>query len=417
MTKNAFVAIHQLVGYAGGAPLNRGGDGLPKTITVGGIERTRISAQSGKKALREADMESLARSLKLQMSVRSTEVFSTELRKLLDEAQVPEAQAWAAACARVFTGGATKSEKANAKKGKKAPEVPEDEAPEVEADGDTVAVTDDGKLGQVLVLGRGELEIMGQAVKDLMALGFTPENLGTTIKATGKASEEEKRAAKEKEKARSDVLERIKKASDPSLAGLDGALFGRMATSDLLTRCDACVKVGEAIGTGPHQLVADFFSAVDALTSGSGAGHVNTKPVNGGIFYRHTVVDLERLERNFPTLSLEQRADLVAWLVQALWRVGLTRRLSGAVGEQTPIDLIVEVTASNPLSAMYAFEKVAETRDAARSQLAAELESQALLTGKPPYRKSVFHVATEETPGIEALAAGVHDFLTAPRTA
>jgi CRISPR system Cascade subunit CasC len=102
-------------------------------------------------------------------------------------------------------------------------------------------------------------------------------------------------------------------------SGLDAALFGRMATSDVLARGDAAVHVAHAFTTHEEESESDYFSAVDELRrdepgeSGElGAGHINSQELTSGLFYGYVVVDLPLLVSNLEGVELEdwQEADM-----------------------------------------------------------------------------------------------------------
>src|SRR6516162_7403030 len=104
-----FVQIHFLRDYSTALP-NRGQDGLAKRTTYGGVERQRISSQSLKAALRDADtlvrqgdgsvvvpdaMADVAKELSLTMSVRSALIGERKLKPALEQAEFgDDASAW-----------------------------------------------------------------------------------------------------------------------------------------------------------------------------------------------------------------------------------------------------------------------------------------------------------------------------------
>src|SRR5262249_40075452 len=104
-----FVQIHTLRDYLTSLP-NRGQDGLAKRTIYGAIERQRISSQSFKAALRDnptlvrtmngkivADtMKDLARTLNLDMSVRSALIGEKKIIPALVASKLSEqdAKAW-----------------------------------------------------------------------------------------------------------------------------------------------------------------------------------------------------------------------------------------------------------------------------------------------------------------------------------
>jgi CRISPR system Cascade subunit CasC len=100
-----------------------------------------------------------------------------------------------------------------------------------------------------------------------------------------------------------DVKKNLKGLSLAS--GLDAALFGRMATSDVLARGDAAIHVAHAFTTHKGEAESDYFSAVDELRrdepeeSGEmGAGHINSQELTSGLFYSYVVVDVPLLVSN-----------------------------------------------------------------------------------------------------------------------
>jgi CRISPR system Cascade subunit CasC len=106
-----------------------------------------------------------------------------------------------------------------------------------------------------------------------------------------------------------------------SHAGIDGAMFGRMATGVGVYNVDSAVHVAHALTVHPIQSVSDFFSVQDQLkdldSDDRGGSHINTSELTSGLFYGYLVIDLRQLRENFAGLTEEQRADLSAWVVRA----------------------------------------------------------------------------------------------------
>jgi CRISPR system Cascade subunit CasC len=96
-------------------------------------------------------------------------------------------------------------------------------------------------------------------------------------------------------------------------AGIDAALFGRMTTGDMLSRCDAAIHVAHAFTVHDGQFETDYFSALDDLQSKeeTGSGHINTSELSSGLFYGYVVVDVPSLVSNLEGCKPEdwQSAD------------------------------------------------------------------------------------------------------------
>src|SRR5262249_19659110 len=107
-----------------------------------------------------------------------------------------------------------------------------------------------------------------------------------------------------------------------SHAGLDGALFGRMATGIALSRVDSAVHVGHALTTHAIQSTVDFFSAQDQLldveAGETGGAHIGSRELTAGIFYLPVVIDVEQVRKNFAGWTNTEIAKVVGWLVKSV---------------------------------------------------------------------------------------------------
>jgi CRISPR system Cascade subunit CasC len=84
-------------------------------------------------------------------------------------------------------------------------------------------------------------------------------------------------------------------------AGLDAALFGRMVTSDYLSRTDAAIHVAHAFTTHGETSESDYFSAIDDLDvrdDSLGSGHIGNTELTSGLYYGYVVVDVPLLVSN-----------------------------------------------------------------------------------------------------------------------
>jgi len=81
-------------------------------------------------------------------------------------------------------------------------------------------------------------------------------------------------------------------------AGLEAALFGRMVTSDPDANTDAPVHVAHAFTVHAEQAETDYFTVVDDLETGSGAGGIFDTELTAGLFYVYVVLDIRLLAAN-----------------------------------------------------------------------------------------------------------------------
>ena len=92
--------------------------------------------------------------------------------------------------------------------------------------------------------------------------------------------------------------------------GLEGALFGRMVTSDPAANIDAAIHVAHAFTVHPEESESDYFSVVDDLQGDEddpGAAHIGDMELTAGLFYGYVVVDLPGLVSNL------EGCDAQAW--------------------------------------------------------------------------------------------------------
>lgn len=376
-----FTTIHTLRSYSSALP-NRGADGLAKRAIFGGVERQRISSQSLKAALRGASLTRItpkgviddslpmiANELKLGLAHRSRAIFPRIVKPLLIERGMAEeaAVSWAGALAGLFITG--------------------DQAPE------------GGVLEQPIVLGAQECAALVDIAVRLADEGVKP--------------------------VRSEILKAAKKLTpalealqNPANVGVDGALFGRMSTADMIANVDSAVHVAHQISTHPIQSVADFFTVRDTLvTENKGGSHMNTSELVSGIMYGCIVVDQRQLERNFVELSPGQRGDLVAWLVRAVARVEPAAKRGSTAPYGAVHELVVELSDLQPRSAAAAFETPTEpTGAAAAAVMRAYLEQMDVRFGAPEHRLWLSDLDAEagrlKQPGLELLSDKVGKIIT-----
>ena len=248
--------------------LNRDDLGQPKTASMGGHTRARISSQCLKRS---------ARTLFTDYGLDKSEV-GIRTKRLLDSTE------------RVLTDAGREPELARA-----------------------VTTT---ALEQ---LGFGVDEAKGLTQYLLFVSNDTVEHLAQycqsnweALAATAAAKTGGKQAKVKPDKA---GLAEVKRILDASRAA-DIAMFGRMIADNKDLNVDAASQVAHAVSTHTVATEFDFYTAVDDLKpqDESGADMIGTIDFNSACYYRYANLDLDRLDKN-----LQHDGDLVrratkAWL-------------------------------------------------------------------------------------------------------
>ena len=257
-----FIQIHFLTSYSASL-LNRDDVGLAKRLPFGGSTRTRISSQCMKRHWRIAeDAYALADLEGVDMSVRSRRTFEECIIKpLLQEGKDEDITRKVVTIFQEALLG--KSSKASKK----------------EADKGASLNTD-----QLVVLGYPEVRFLSGEVRQCLEADAPPLSVA------------KERVQKEFKKN----FEAMRKGAQAS-EGLDAALFGRMVTSDILSRVDAAAYVAHPFTVHAEESEPDYFSAVDDLDRVEGvlgSGHINETELTTGLFYGYVVLDLPQLVSN-----------------------------------------------------------------------------------------------------------------------
>ncbi|MBF0546387.1 MAG: type I-E CRISPR-associated protein Cas7/Cse4/CasC [Candidatus Riflebacteria bacterium] len=376
--KSKFIQIHFLTSYPA-ALLNRDDAGFAKRIPFGGVTRTRISSQCQKRHWRLFSGDHSLSKLDVPVSIRSRYTFERFIYEPLVKEGVPQkiAQSATQAIIAVILGKSEKKEKMEkAKKLKAQEEVannPKEEVVEL-------------KTRQLTVLGHPEVDYLLTLARELYKANAEPEKFLKILK---------EKLAKDGEKN----LKALRRA-----AGLDAALFGRMVTSDILSRGDAAVHVAHAFTVHSESSETDYFSAMDDLQKkmegeGLGSGHINTTELNSGLYYGYVVVDVPLLVSNLEGCLPRdwEKADptLASCVVQSLIHLIATVSPGAKVGSTAPYGyasmVLTETGNMQPRSFANAFLKpVKETPDLltnayeALNQYICDLDA---MYGNPPTRR------------------------------
>lgn len=246
-----FVQIHAFLSYSA-ALLNRDDSGLAKRMPYGNAIRTRVSSQCLKRHWRKADGPWALSAIGPDMAVRS--------RKLPEERILPALDG-------------------------------------IGSEAVSKAVTD---ALAIQLYGKNAAKDLGS--RQALLIG-EPEIAYLIEKAKQAAAEPDEKAAaaaieklfKKDEKAN---LSEMLKAKGPLHAGLEAALFGRMVTSDPDANTDAPVHVAHAFTVHGEQSEIDYFTVVDDLEKGTGAGGIFDTELTAGLFYVYVVIDVPLLIGN-----------------------------------------------------------------------------------------------------------------------
>jgi CRISPR system Cascade subunit CasC len=336
--RNVFVEFHALTSHAP-SNLNRDELGTPKTAVFGGARRLRISSQCLKRTWRMSEFFRgvFAEDLLGIRTARIPEKLKEELTKEKLSADVIDGLV--ALLGSVGTGAPKK----DGKDGEAGDD--QDEA----ADAGAVAETK-----HLLFLSRQEIE----EVKNF-----------ARAEAKKLADVFEAKAGKKKRVPNPEKIDALRQALAAHLAetcrrnAVDVALFGRFVTSDEFRSVDAAMQVAHALGTQKVEVEYDYFSAVDDLATGRGAGHIGETEFASSVFYKYAVCDLAQLLENVGGDAAVSARAMRA-LALAIARAVPIGKKNGTAPQNPADHLEVVVRRDAPVSLANAFLRpVAPNRD------------------------------------------------------
>ena len=149
-------------------------------------------------------------------------------------------------------------------------------------------------------------------------------------------------------------------------AGLEGALFGRMVTSDPGANIEAAIHVAHAFTVHREESESDYFSVVDDLQGAdedAGAAHIGDMELTAGLFYGYVVVDVPGLVSNLEGCDsgdwLDTDRDLAAKVVEHLTHLIATVSPGAKLGSTAPYAcadlMLVEAGSRQPRSLANAY--------------------------------------------------------------
>ena len=360
-----FLQFHTLTSYPG-TLLNRDDAGFAKRLPFGGDTRIRVSSQCLKYHWRNFDGENALYRMDVPKSLRSRETFRRRVAQPLIENGYPEPLVYAVTLSikeLVVSGGT-----ANKRPVKDA----------IQAEG-AKEIADALDTNQVTILGAPEMNYLRGLAADVLdsvedEFGvFWEENGEPDSDAVGDVADAIRKSDLLKDR---DVKKNLKGLSLAS--GLDAALFGRMATSDVLARGDAAIHVAHAFTTHKGEAESDYFSAVDELRrdepeeSGEmGAGHINSQELTSGLFYSYVVIDVPLLVSNLEGCPREEWMDadrtLAANVVERFVKLMATVSPGAKLGSTAPYSyaqcMIGESGTAQPRTLANAFQSAVSRND------------------------------------------------------
>ena len=344
MTAPRFLQVHTLHSYPA-ALLNRDDSGLAKRMPFGGAVRTRISSQCLKRHWRVADDDFSLRGIAGSTSaLRSRNIVERKVIAPLKE-MGDSSDEVLKAVEDAFNVGVYGSRGA----------------------------TESGR--QPLLLGLPEVEHLHQRAAAICA------EHSDDAKAAGDAAAELFNARRGEGNNFRALLDGARLP-----AGLEGALFGRMVTSDPGANIEAAVHVAHAFTVHPEESESDYFSVVDDLQrddEDAGAAHIGDMELTAGLFYGYVVVDVPSLVSNLEGCQSDdwQSADrdLAATVVEHLLHLIATVTPGAKLGSTAPYacaDLVlVEAGSRQPRSLANAYRCPAKPRvEEATAKLSGYLE-------------------------------------------
>ncbi|MBW8484436.1 type I-E CRISPR-associated protein Cas7/Cse4/CasC [Actinomadura parmotrematis] len=314
-----FLEVHviQPVPYAN---LNRDDTNSVKTVEWGGVERTRVSSQSWKRAIR----------LHLQQAIGQEALRTRRLPELIAAALTDEHD-WPADLAEKAGRYVSMSSSVGA-------EPPNKKKDDDESDGEKAWTT------------AAMIYVPAAAVAELARLAIRYRD----------ALEQAKQPTKFERKHAAAVIPTAE--VDAVLRSRNGIinLFGRMLAQVDDAHVDGAVQVAHSFTTHATDTEIDYFSAVDDITADwrdtTGSAHMGNSEHSAGVLYRYVVLDLEDLHRNLGG-ALDDTARLSAELVRATLLSLPQAKKNSTAPNTIPHLAHVTIRSGRPVSYAAAFEK------------------------------------------------------------
>ncbi|MDO9105269.1 MAG: type I-E CRISPR-associated protein Cas7/Cse4/CasC [Methylovulum sp.] len=252
--------------------LNRDDVGSPKSCSVGGTTRARVSSQCWKRQVRLAMHE-----LGITHGAR-TKLISEMIASVCRDkgADTEQAKACGDKIEHIFI---KKKEEKKPKKGK-GTEVLEETAMDAAQE----------KTDTLLFLSPKEINILAEA---FAKEDFNPDKVIL------------QKDAKKQAKEMASLIGNVAEAVD----ALDIVLFGRMVAQAAELNVEAAASFAHAISTHKVNSEVEFFTAVDDLQTDQGAGHMGSLEFNSATYYRYISLDLGQLYQSLAGQNLSEAVE------------------------------------------------------------------------------------------------------------
>jgi len=164
----------------------------------------------------------------------------------------------------------------------------------------------------------GATEEQAKNCGDAVAASFSKDTLhffteGEAAAFAEFAKEQEFDATKIKDK---DIQKLAKKVLNPSVDGLDIALFGRMVAQAAELNVEAACSFSHAISTHKVSSEIEFFTALDDLQESQGSAHMGSLEFNSATYYRYISLNLGQL---YDSLAGDGLSEAIEAFVKALF--------------------------------------------------------------------------------------------------
>ena len=197
--------------------------------------------------------------------------------------------------------------------------------------------------------------------------------------------------------------------------GLQGAMFGRMITSDLKANIEGPIHVAHSITVHREETESDYFSAVDVLNAEInkiGSALLKDTELTSGLFYTYVVVDVPTLVSNLEGVKpedwtgtdREMAAQVIRNLMYLIARVTPGAKLGSTAPHSRARFMMVQIGEDQPWSLAEAFRvPVQPNIRATLDAISTEISKQDRAYGQQSPRKAMVMDDEEgyEVPGTE----------------
>ena len=307
---NRFIQLHLLVSYPPSNP-NRDELGQPKTAIMGGVQRSRISSQSLKRAWRTSE---IWKTKGLDIGKRTRElILDKELglyEKLLNKHGDKNAEKYTKAILDMF---------AKTAKVKQAKEAPVDE------------------------------RFVGKEIVTEQPIHFSSQEIANIKKLVDELEKEP-------------TKEQLEALLDNTPRDIDLAMFGRMIAKRPDKNQEAAMQVAHAISINEVEIEPDFFTAVDDLNK-HGSAHMGEQEFVSAVYYLYLCIDTEQLLKNLSNDKVLAEKAIKA-VVESAAIIAPSGKQNSYAHQAQPFYILAEKGNAQPRNLSLAFLKPIKADDA-----------------------------------------------------